>query len=124
VYYVQYAHARIWSIIAYARTQIPWTKRWGRVDLGRLGEPEERLLLRQVFQFPLVVSACAQALEPHGMTTYLQRLAELFHVFYTKHRVISEDVPLSRARLALIGATRWVLANGLGLLGISAPRRM
>ena len=124
VYYVQYAHARIWSIVAYARTRIPWTKRWGRSDLNRLVEPAERRLIRQLFQFPIVVGACAAALEPHGLTTYLQRLAELFHVFYDTHRVISEDVALSRARLALIGATRWVLANGLGLLGVSAPTRM
>ena len=124
VYYVQYAHARICSILRYARAQLPWRKRLGPVDLALLAEPEERMVLRQLFQFPMVTRACAQALEPHGLTGYLQRLAELLHVFYTKHRVVTEDAPRSRARLALIQATRQVLANGLGLLGVSAPRRM
>jgi len=124
VYYVQYAHARIWSILTYARQRLPWTARLGPVDLSRLTEAEERLVLRQLFQFPLVVHLCAQALEPHGLTTYLQKLAELFHVFYTQHRVVTEDLALSRARLLLVNATRWVLHNGLGLLGVSAPRRM
>jgi len=124
VYYVQYAHARIWSILAYSREQLSWVKRWGPTALTRLGAPEERLLLRQLFQFPMVVAACAHALEPHGLTSYLQRLAELFHIFYDTHRVISEDTPLSHARLALVCATRHVLANGLRLLGVSAPKKM
>jgi len=124
VYYVQYAHARIWSILTYASQQLSWRKRRGPADLSRLAEPEERLLLRQLFQFPMVVRLCAQSLDPHGLTIYLQKLAELFHVFYTQHRVVSEDIPLSRARLALVHATQWVLANGLGLLGVSAPKRM
>ncbi len=124
VYYVQYAHARICSILAYARQELPWWRRRGAPDLATLTEAEERLLLRQLFQFPMIVEACARSLEPHGMTLYLQKLAEVFHVFYTKHRVISEDLARSRARLALIGATRWVFANGLGLLGVSAPRKM
>lgn len=124
VYYVQYAHARICSILTYAGRQIPWFRRLGPVDLARLTEPEERLLLRHLCHFPVAARTCAQQLEPHGMTAYLQKLAELFHVFYTKQRVITEDLPRSRARLALISAARWVLANGLGLLGVSAPRRM
>ncbi|MBI3088520.1 MAG: arginine--tRNA ligase [Candidatus Omnitrophica bacterium] len=124
VYYVQYAHARIWSILGYARRQLPWFTRLGSANLALLGEPEERLLLRHLFQFPMVAAACAQALEPHGLTVYLQKLAELFHVFYTKHRVIGEDVARSRARLELIRAARWVIENGLGLLGVAAPKRM
>ncbi|HBH96728.1 MAG TPA: arginine--tRNA ligase [Candidatus Omnitrophica bacterium] len=124
VYYVQYAHARIWSILRYARTSLPWWKRCGRVPLARLTEPEERLVLRQLAQFPMITDACARALEPQGLTVYLQKLAELFHVFYTKHRVVTEDVGRSRARLALVDAARIVLANGLQLLGVSAPKRM
>ncbi len=124
VYYVQYAHARIWSILGYARKPLPWWKRVGGVALERLTEPEERLVLRQLFQFPIVTEACGRALEPQGLTVYLQKLAEIFHVFYTKHRVVTEDVALSRARLALVDATRIVLANGLRLLGVSTPRRM
>ena len=124
VYYVQYAHARIWSILDYAQQQLPKKALDAEPELGRLTEPEERLLIRTLFQFPLVLTACAVALEPHGVTTYLQRLAETFHIFYTKHRVITEDVPLSSARMALISAVSLVLRNGLDLLGVSAPKRM
>ena len=100
----------------------PW--RMSRADLSLLTQPEERLLMRWLFQYPIVLRLCAAALEPHGITTYLRKLAETFHVFYTKHRVISEDRRLSAARLALVRATRQVFANGLGLLGVTAPRRM
>ena len=123
VYYVQYAHARICSILAYSRGRLPWWSQW-RVDLSQLQEAEARLLIRTLMQFPVVLRLCAQALEPHGITTYLQRLAETFHVFYTKHRVITEDVGRSTARLMLVKATRQVLANGLEILGVNAPRRM
>jgi len=121
VYYVQYAHARICSILAKAR--LSWLARL-KTDVGRLQEPEERLLLRGLFHYPTVLQLCASALEPHGITAYLRRLAESFHVFYAKHRVISEDEARSAARLALVRATRQVLANGLGLLGVTAPVRM
>ena len=120
VYYIQYAHARISSILA--KSPRWWAQR--RPELERLVAPEERLLIRWLFQYPIVLRLCAEALEPHGLTAYLRRLAETFHVFYTKHRVISEDQRLSAARLALVRATRQVFANGLGLLGIGAPRRM
>ncbi|MBI3020662.1 MAG: arginine--tRNA ligase [Candidatus Omnitrophica bacterium] len=121
VYYVQYAHARICSILA--KERLPWWARC-RPNLGLLQEPEERLLMRWLFQYPTVLRLSAAALEPHGLTVYLRKLAEGFHVFYTKHRVISDDPKRSAARLALVRATRHVLANGLGILGISAPRRM
>ncbi|MBI3324199.1 MAG: arginine--tRNA ligase [Candidatus Omnitrophica bacterium] len=124
VYYVQYAHARIWSILARFRQQVPFSGRREPVDLSLLVEPEERLLMRQLFLFPIAVQICAQALEPHGLSVYLQRLAEIFHVFYTKHRVVTDNLPRSCARVRLVRATRWVLANGLSLLGVSAPKRM
>ena len=121
VYYVQYAHARICSI--FAKQALPWWRRV-RPDLALLGEAEERLLMRTLFQYPIVLRLCAAALEPHGLTTYLRKLAEVFHVFYTKHRVITDDVRRSASRLALARATQHVLANGLGILGVSAPGRM
>ncbi len=121
VYYVQYAHARICSILA--KDSRPWWRR-GRADLSLLQQPEERLLMQWLFQYPIVLRICAIALEPHGLTAYLRKLSEGFHVFYTKHRVITDDARLSEARLALIRATRHVLANGLGLLGVRAPQRM
>lgn len=117
VYYVQYAHARICSILAKAETSAA-----GNPKL--LSEPEERLLIRTLFQYPVVLRLCANALEPQGITVYLRKLAESFHVFYTKHRVITEDASLSAARLGLIRATQQVLANGLGILGVRAPQRM
>jgi arginyl-tRNA synthetase len=123
VYYVQYAHARICSILAYSRGRLSSWHRW-RANLSLLEAPEERLLMRILAQFPVILRLCAQALEPHGITVYLQKAAETFHVFYTKHRVISDDLARSAARLALIQAARQVLANGLGILGVSAPRRM
>ncbi|MBI3330763.1 MAG: arginine--tRNA ligase [Candidatus Omnitrophica bacterium] len=124
VYYVQYAHARICSILAKAQ-KVPGTFwHFRRPDLQLLEEPEERLLLRGLFQYPIVLRLCAGSLEPHGLTAYLRKLAETFHVFYTKRRVISEDRERSAARLALVRATRQVLENGLGILGVRAPRRM
>ncbi len=121
VYYVQYAHARICSIFANARGE--WA-RWGPRPLDLLTEPEERLLMRGLCQYPTVLALCAAALEPHAVTVYLRKLAETFHVFYTKHRVLTEDRERSRARLALVAATRRVLASGLSILGVSAPRKM
>jgi arginyl-tRNA synthetase len=121
VYYIQYAHARICSILA--KERLPWWRKL-RPELRLLKEPEEQLLMRVLFQYPLVLQMCAAALEPHGLTVYLRKLAETFHVFYTEHRVISDQTALSAARLALVRATRQVLANGLGILGISAPSRM
>jgi len=121
VYYVQYAHARICSILA--KSRLAWGGRV-RPDLDALRQPEERLLLHWLFQYPMVLRLCAAALEPHGLTVYLRKLAESFHVFYTKHRVLSDDRRLSAARLTLVQATRQVLANGLGMLAVRAPRRM
>jgi len=123
VYYVQYAHARICSVLGYRRGRVPAWRLW-RPPLGLLQEPEALLLMRQLAQYPLVLRLSAQALEPHAIPTYLQKLAEAFHVFYTKHRVITDDHARSAARLALAQATRAVLAGGLGILGVSAPERM
>ncbi len=119
VYYVQYAHARICSIFAkHPEAEV------SAGEVGRLRTPEEVLLQRTLAQYPIVLRLCAAALEPHGLSGYLRRLAETFHVFYTKHRVISEDTQLSSARLALVQATRIVLVNGLRILGVHAPDRM
>lgn len=122
VYYVQYAHARISSILA--KAPAPWRARWRPPDLALLRQPEERQLLRVLFQYPVMLRLSAAAMEPHGITVYLRRLAEQFHVFYTKHRVITEDAALTAARLTLARGAQQVLANGLGLLGVAAPQRM
>ena len=122
VYYVQYAHARIFNIIKFAEEQ-------GLVldesaNLNLLDKDEERQLIRKLLQYPDIISKAAQFWEPHRLTNYLQELAAIFHHFYQKHRVVTEEVSLSQARLVLCKATQIVFANGLKILGISAPERM
>ncbi|MFC1590512.1 arginine--tRNA ligase [Candidatus Omnitrophota bacterium] len=119
VYYVQYAYARIGSILKKAK-KIPHTK----FNSKLLKEEEELDLLRMLRQFPVVVQGCARFLEPYGIVSYLQQLAGAFHNFYDKHRVIGDDPELTRARLVLVECVRTVLANGLKLLGVSLPKRM
>ncbi len=122
VFYIQYAHARICSIIKLAEERNIDLNI--KPDLHLLTTPEEINLIKHLLNFPQVVKAAAENYEPHRVTNYLFDLATLFHKFYTECRVISEDQNLTYARLALIDATRHVLANGLGLLGISAPDHM
>jgi arginyl-tRNA synthetase len=119
VYYVQYAHARICSILEKEKAQPADLK-----TLKLLKEKEELDLIKLLSQLPYTLKMCAQSLEPHGLVAYLQELASSFHYFYDNHRVIGEDANLTRARLFLINATRIVLSNGLGLLGVSAPNKM
>ncbi|NJD67420.1 MAG: arginine--tRNA ligase [Candidatus Methylomirabilota bacterium] len=123
VYYVQYAHTRLCGILreaAKAQFAVPSSED----DLGRLDLPEEIGLIKQLALYPELVIGAAQALEPHRLTTYLHDLAARFHGYYTRHRIISADRDLTRARLALVAALRVVMANALGLLGVSAPERM
>jgi arginyl-tRNA synthetase len=122
VYYLQYAHARIASILRNAK--VKGLTLDGDVDLSLLRENETIVLLNVISEFREVGILCGQALEPQILTTYLQKLATAFHKFYTVHRVITDDFLLSRTRLALVTAVKIVLANGLNLLGITAPERM
>lgn len=131
VYYVQYAHARIFNIIKYADEQglsaeIPADNFESAqiAELELLDKEEEKQLLRKLSQYPDVISKAAQFWEPHRVTSYLQELAATFHHFYHLHRVVTEDLPLTRARLRLCLATQMVFANGLKILGITAPERM
>jgi len=121
VYYVQYAHARICSILQHAQEMNVERE---RSDLTLLREPEEVNLIKFLIEFPDLVRGAAESREPHRIPTYLQELAGIFHGFYHKHRVVTEDKGLTNARLDLCGAARTVLANGLRLLGVSAPERM
>jgi len=124
VYYVQYAHARICSILRNAEEQNQKIPRYDEVDLRNLKLPEEVNLIKAVTRFPEVIEGAALALEPHRLTFYLNDLAALFHSYYNKYRVLSDDEGLSRARLFLTKSILTVLRNALRLLGVSAPERM
>lgn len=117
VYYVQYAHARICSILE--KRNPP-----GTPQLEALKEKEEMDLIKLLWQFPHIIKLCGLGLEPHGLVVYLQELAGAFHYFYDKHRVITDDETLTDARLCLVNCSRIVLSTGLTLLGVSAPKKM
>ncbi len=93
-----------------------------KADLGALTQPEETELLKQLADFPSLVGGAAAALEPHRVTSYLEGVARVAHAWYHKYRVLGETQ--EAARLVLAAAVRQLLANGLHLLGISAPDRM
>ncbi|MEA1935805.1 MAG: arginine--tRNA ligase [Thermodesulfobacteriota bacterium] len=124
VYYVQYAHARISSIMRLASSQSYEIPGFGDVDLSFLTLPEEITLIKEIVRFPEVVEGSAKELEPHRLTFYLNNLASVFHSYYNKNRVISDDLGLSTARLFLVKSVRIILRNALKLLGVSAPERM
>ena len=121
VYYVQYAHARICSVL----------EEWGgevsdltQADLGALESEQELALMRHLMEFPQVVEDAASDLAPHLAAFYLKDLAAGFHGYYNAVRFLVEDRRVARARLALVVAVRQVLRNGLRMLGVSAPERM
>ena len=122
VFYLQYAHARIASILRNARHRKIDLEE--KPDLSLLKEAETLALLEILSEFPELIALCANTLEPHHITVYLHKLATAFHKFYTFQRVIGDDEPLTVARLALVQAVKQVLANGLSVIGVSAPERM
>jgi arginyl-tRNA synthetase len=129
VYYVQYGHARISSILQYAEETVGagFKPALTEESLNLLKEPEERALIRKLRTFPEVLLECGNELSPHSIPYYLFDLATLFHHFYQKHRVVSElpeDKPATLARLQLIRGIQIVLQNGLSLIGVSAPEKM
>ncbi len=124
VYYVQYAHARVCSINRNATEQGVATPGLGGVDFDRLVLEEELALAKLLSRFPETVEGAAAQFEPHRLVYYLQELAALFHSYYNRQRVLTEDVETSRSRLYLVNCVRTVIANALGLLGVSAPEQM
>ena len=124
VYYVQYAHARIRSIARQTAEQGIVVPAWDAIDLAPLTEPEEQALIKRLLDYPEVVRGAARAREPHRIAFWLQELAGAFHPYYKGHRVIQDDRRLMLARFALCAAVGQVIANGLELLGVSAPETM
>ena len=122
IFYVQMAHARMSGIFRVAGRAPESVS--GEVELDALPAPEDLELLKKLAVFPDLVGKAARAREPHRVTDYLEDLAGVVHGWYHKCRVLGEPPATESARLALARAARIVLANGLSLLGLSAPDRM
>lgn len=121
VYYVQYAHARICSILSVAGVETPLAK---EVDLSLLTEEAERVLIRKLAEWPQEVADAARELAPYHLAYYAKDLATAFHSFYNSCKVLTDDAALRDARLALVDCSRITLRNVLQLLGLTAPERM
>lgn len=119
VYYLQYAHARISSILAFADRAVD-----SHADISLIAEEEALDLIKKMSQYPEVLKEAAFYLEPYRVADYLRELAAFFHKFYAHHRVVTEDEAATKARLFLTDCVRIVLRNGLGILGVSAPQKM
>jgi arginyl-tRNA synthetase len=124
VFYVQYAHARICSILRTAQERGLALPAFDRIDASLLGEPEEKALIKMMARYPEMIEGAARALEVHRITFYLNDLAGIFHSYYNKNKVVTDDAALSGARLVLVEGVRIVLANALGILGVGAPEKM
>jgi arginyl-tRNA synthetase len=130
VYYVQYAHARIASVLREARKKGIVVPSFEEIDTDRFSIPDEIHIIKTLSMFPEVVEASALSLEPHRICFYTQELSSLFHAYYNLGnkdralRIIGEDKETTKARLFLAKVTRIVLENSLRLLGVSAPNRM
>ena len=125
VYYVQYAHARICSVLA------AWREKDGGdvallqgADLSPLESPQAQALMLLLARYPDMLAAAAQDFSPHDVTFYLRELSAAYHSYYDAERILVDDVRVKTARLALVAATAQVLHNGLAVLGVSAPEKM
>lgn len=125
VFYIQYAHARVASVFRQlAGKSLEWDSADGRQHLASLLEPQEKSLMTSLSRYPEVVELAANNRAPQHLVHYLRDLANDFHSYYNAHAFIVDDTSLRNARLYLIAATRTVIANGLGILGVSAPESM
>jgi arginyl-tRNA synthetase len=124
VYYVQYGHARLCSILHQAEEKGIRRIMFAEVDPGLLREAEELKLLKSIAAFPGMIEGSALELAPHRVIYFLMELAGLFHSFYNKHKVLTDNAGLTQARLYLVDALRVVFRNGLRIVGLSAPEKM
>ena len=121
VYYVQYAHARICSVLAAWGGDVA---RLTQVDLSPLQSPQAMGLMLLLAKYPEMLTAAALDFSPHDVTFYLRELSAVYHSYYDVERILVDDEPVKKARLALVAATAQVLHNGLAILGVSAPKKM
>ena len=125
VYYIQYAHARIASVFRQlAERSLEWDADNGRGNMSALGEPQEKALMTTLSRYPKIIELAAANRAPQHLVHYLRDLANDFHTYYNAHAFIVDDDAVRNARLVLISATQVVLANGLAILGVSAPEAM
>jgi arginyl-tRNA synthetase len=125
VYYIQYAHARVCSVLRQAdEKQLSWDQAHGLESLDKLVTAQETDLLNCLARYPDTVAVAARELAPHTLAQYLRELAAGLHTWYNAEQFLVADASLRHARLALAVATRQVLRNGLALLGVSAPESM
>lgn len=125
VYYLQYAHARVCSVMQQLQARgLTWDANIASDNLKHLGEPHEEALMLALTRFPEIVAAAALQRAPQHVVHYLKELAQEFHAYYNAHKFIVDDEGLRNARLMLVLATRQVMRNGLALLGVNAPEKM
>jgi arginyl-tRNA synthetase len=120
VFYVQYAHARICSVL----TQYRGATDFAHADLSLLVAPSEAALMLKLADYPAMLTRAAAEMAPHDVAFYLREVAAAFHTYYASERFLVDDAALARARMALLSATAQVLRNALAVLGVSAPMSM
>jgi arginyl-tRNA synthetase len=124
VFYVQYANARINSIFFHAKERGISAEMLHDADFSMLSTPEELRIIKKLLIYPMIFEGAVNAHEPHRITFYLQELSGMFHPYYNKSRIVSDEGELTRARLALCEAVRITIKDGLEILGISIPEKM
>jgi arginyl-tRNA synthetase len=125
VYYIQYAHARVASVMKQlAARGLSFDREQGLAAIGVLDDPHEQAVLRTLTEYPEIIAQAAVNRAPHALVHYLRELANVFHTYYNAQAFIVEDARLRNARLALVLGVQQVLRNGLTLLGVSAPESM